>query len=208
MFGEATGFIYVVVQRSGINVALSAESVSSPTTSPSGVLRGIGVPLHSTATLLVSLFGGPPDYRQFLIWWRLSSFVMIIAEFWPVIGCRRSMALDSPSVVRAGHRALSLLNGAFPLSIHPFHPYCLFSSSMSFSPSPLSHFINSLVYISFFSQSVLTQGLFFSFRYWLYEAVESHIVDFIKELFLLCSTWLSHHWGKKKFMNSLWADSC
>lgn len=49
--------IYVIVQYSDIKVPLSAVSVSFPRTSPSGVLRGIGVPLHSTATLLVSFLG-------------------------------------------------------------------------------------------------------------------------------------------------------
>lgn len=124
-------YIHVTVQYNDIKVPLSAISVSFPRTSSSGVLRGIGLPLLSTATLLVSYFGGLCDYRQFLIWWRLRSFVMIIAEFWPVIGCKRSMALDSPSVVWAGQTAFSSLNEAFPQSIHPFYPYSFLSLCLS-----------------------------------------------------------------------------
>ncbi len=97
--------------------------------------------------------GGLCDYRQFLIWWRLRSFVMIIAEFWLVIGCKRSMALDSPSVVWAGQQPFSPLNEALALSIHPFHPYSLISLFVFLSRPPESvHQFGSL-YIFLFSIS-------------------------------------------------------
>lgn len=87
--------------------------------------------------------GGWCDYRHFLIWWRLRSFVMIIAEFGSVIGCRRSMDLDSPSVVWASQTAFSSLNVAFPLSNYSFYPCSLLSVSFSLFPhSPVTSLID------------------------------------------------------------------
>lgn len=105
--------------------------------------------LSLSATLLASFFfrlvagaagaaavvGWLCDYRHFLIWRRLHSFVMIIAESWPVIGCRRSMAPDSPSVVWASQTAFSWLNEAFPPPAYSSHPYC-FPSAPLFLPLP------------------------------------------------------------------------
>lgn len=110
--------------------------------STSRILRGIGA-LH--CDLAGFFFGGLCDYRQFLIWWRLSSFVMIIAEFWPVIGCKRSMASDSPPAVWRGQTVFSLLNEASPLSIHPCYPYSL----LSLSPSGVSSSIWKSIYLFF-----------------------------------------------------------
>lgn len=126
-------------------------------------LRSIKRHRSSTALycdLASFFFGGLCDYWQFLIWWRLRSFVMIIAEFWPVIGCKRSMALDFPSVVWAGQTAFSSLNEAFPLSIHPFYPYSFLSLYVFPSlPSEAVHQFGSL-YIFLFSISTDTAPLF------------------------------------------------
>lgn len=89
-------------------------------------------------------WGGLCDYRHFLIWRRLRSFVMIIAESRPVIGCRRSMALDSPSVVWASQTAFSWLNEAFPPPAYSSHPYC-FPSAPPFSPSATHSRVSSLI---------------------------------------------------------------
>lgn len=142
----------------------------SPMTWYSGVSRRTWVTLPSTATLLVSFLGFLCDYRQFLIWWRLCSFVMIIAEFWPVIGCKRSMTSDSPLCCMGRPNSFFSAKWGFP-SIHP--SILSIQPSCSLHLSLLSQFINLVVYISFSLQSVLTWSL--SFRYWKLQAVESQL---------------------------------
>lgn len=123
--------VFVIVQYNDIKLRLSAVSVSFRRRSPSRVLRGVWSFTALCCDLASFFFGDLCDYRQFLIWWRLRSFVMIIAEFCLVIGCERSMALDSPPVVWPGQTVFSSLNEASPLSIHPFCPYSLLSLSPS-----------------------------------------------------------------------------
>lgn len=107
-------------------------------------IKGYRLHCFQYATLPISFFwlGGVfCDYWHFLIWWRLPSFVMIIAAFWRVIGCKRSMDLDFASVAWAGQTAFPSLNEAFPLSTNSFYPYSLLALF-----TLQSHFINLLVY--------------------------------------------------------------
>lgn len=101
-----------------------------------------GSPL-SPATLLLVVFLALRDYRQFLIRWRLQSFVMIIAEFLPVVGSYRSMVLwcglslcSALSVLEEGQYSLPFLKRpGYPSILSIYHPsYLSLSTSLSLHP--------------------------------------------------------------------------
>ena len=101
------------------------------------------------------VFWGVRDYRQLLIRWRLQSFVMIIAEFLPVVGSYRSMVLwcglslsSALSVLEEGQYSLPFLKRpGYPSILSIYHPSYLFLSI---------HF--SLYYRHMAYQALLCQG--------------------------------------------------
>lgn len=135
-------FIYVTAQYNDIKFSLLVVSVSFSRTSPSGLLRGIGAPLLSTATLLVSFFWGGWGVVRLSAVSHLVEAPLICHDYCWVLACHWLQEINrfGLSLCCIGRpNSLFFAKWGFP-SIHPSSLSILpsFSLYLSLSPSWVS----------------------------------------------------------------------